>query len=482
MARRKSRIPAFLFGIFFGILLTVGSIAYGGYWAYNNLSVNKAEEITRSKITFLDGILGAESEFKSYSIKKIVEEVGTVPGLTFAEFQTKYTVTLPEDISFIGEALKDVQISQIPSSFTLLLDKVQLGHFLGGEYKNFDENADIPDGADPMLWELRTYTVSGETGINTFANEMTLGKFENLFGFELPDLLESIDRDTNILDLGEEINNLAIREIIEEPASTPDEFSPSANITNAIRDAKDNDGEYYTLSNISELFASITDDITVQDIIKRPYDPLVTANPSVSEGIMYKIWETDATITGLSSELSGIIDDLLISDVIKLDSVTPGTMSYNMIHKLTTATNPNNGDAPFKVTEIALAIEQLEIADILVVGSGGGMGNNIITALTTAVKSDEPTDPDYNVKYKIKEIDQALNKLTVLDVFGTGTGFVSLLNPDTKLSDMDSAAENVFLTKKMSDFHNAGLIDLGETPSSHPAYDMSLQDVLDFMG
>lgn len=97
MARKKASFSSFLFGVLFGIILVIGSVAAGGYWAYNNLTIGHIESLTNQNFEFI----AAESELRTKAIKDYITEFKGIPELTFSEFTQQYGINFPSDISFI---------------------------------------------------------------------------------------------------------------------------------------------------------------------------------------------------------------------------------------------------------------------------------------------------------------------------------------------------------------------------------------------
>ena len=72
----------FILGIFLGFLLTVGGIAGAGYWAYNNMSITKLEQMLGTKIVNL-------GEYNDKPIKDLIGEVSTLTSMTISEIDDK---------------------------------------------------------------------------------------------------------------------------------------------------------------------------------------------------------------------------------------------------------------------------------------------------------------------------------------------------------------------------------------------------------
>jgi len=130
--------------------------------------------------------------------------------------------------------------------------------------------------------------------------------------------------------------------------------------------------------------------------------------------IMYELYEQDIKITELSSELSD--EDFLIKDILILPTDTT-TISYRII-SLISGVNPDN----------------------------------------------DPTDPDddyYTLNQMPQAIDNAINDLTIGDLFSEGeqTGLVSLFGAETKIVDFNSAGVASSLgDKTLAQLQTAGLI------------------------
>ena len=69
-------------GIFIGILLTVGGLVGAGFWAYNNISITKIEQMLGTKIINL-------GEYNDKPIKDLVTEFNDITNLSISEIDDK---------------------------------------------------------------------------------------------------------------------------------------------------------------------------------------------------------------------------------------------------------------------------------------------------------------------------------------------------------------------------------------------------------
>lgn len=334
--KRKSRFGAFLFGIFFGIVITIGGLAYGLYWTYGNLTVAKVEELTKKPI------MSDESPLKTLTIKKLAEEVKKIPDMTVSTFATTYGIKFEDNISFLIDALGDTIIKDIPTSgVNSILSNVKLGNILGTPYNDFESypieyDGALPENADTIFFELRHYAISGENSIANYFNTLTLGKVENLLGFNLPDMLESIPKDTLMSDLGSAIENVPLNNILPKPSGWIDEDLSTHDviagddfttiILKRIRTmqktvSSPEESTLYTINEMNLVFERLPQELLISDILSP--DDNKPAN-DIANNIISAIVTKGGTISEINNVLIEVLDELTVTSLFGETSSTEG--------------------------------------------------------------------------------------------------------------------------------------------------------------
>ena len=370
MARKKASITSFLFGVLLGIILVISSVAYGGYWIYNNLSINEFERLTGQQVTFIE----EESQLRSTVLKDIIGHVQGIPNMTFGQFKQDYGIQLPEGMAFIFDALDDVTIKDTGSYVNALLTRVAIGSILGAPYSDLDtypEGSPAPEGAEALLWELRSYTISGEKGIQNITNNLTVGKLKSIFEITLPSFLPIAD-DTKISELGSAIDTISVTSVISAPEE--DDNSMGAKLRRRILSMKKFAGtpeerDYY-ISEVSELLQNAPSAIYINDVVDMPDPEDQSPAAHILRALLKKKVDPDTgeetdyyKLSEIEEGMSRVIDSLELRDVLPHPSSTD-TMPDKLLDFLITAQNPSNGNQPYKLTEIASALGEIKVSDI----------------------------------------------------------------------------------------------------------------------
>ena len=104
-------IGIFLFGMFFGLLFTLGAIAGVGFWAYNNLTLEKVEKITKSNIDV------GNNSIKNKSIKELVNSVsGIINNLdtyTIEQIEEDFNIVIVGDGGFVANTLYGLDMTPL---------------------------------------------------------------------------------------------------------------------------------------------------------------------------------------------------------------------------------------------------------------------------------------------------------------------------------------------------------------------------------
>lgn len=462
MARKKASFSSFLFGVLFGIIIVLGSVAYGGYWAYNNLSVNEFERLTGQQLTFL----AQDSMLRTKAIKDLISEAQAIPEMKFSDFTDVYGITFPAEVGFITTALGDIKIKELSPNH--LLERVKIGYVLGAPYNDFEYEGERPEDTEALMWEFRTYTIMGENGIQTYIDALTLGSVKNVFGLELPSFL-ALDDDIFLSEMGSAIDNLYVSDFLENlvgEGTLTDSLSNTI-FNTLINMEKDDDGTLrpYKLSEFGEMFNELPSEIYIKDIISEPdesddspvaavlrkliKDPVTENYYKLSEinnvfdnlgntiyisDIISEPDETDNspvaqilrkvlkdaetgtyyTLNEINTVFDGLGDDILLRDIItEPEPLQPGHsnseyMAFNIINKLR-----NMEKAPeqyYTINEINIVLtllpNEIKISEIMTTDglTPGTIGYNIVNHLIT-LKDDSNND------YTIGNINEALDKL-----------------------------------------------------------------------
>ena len=100
MSRERVRKPHHFFfwflGVIFGFLLTVGLIAFGVYWAYSSVNLQKVEK------TFGVNLSDIPDDIKTKTIKDIIPMISETSNLTVAEFCDRYDINISFKVE-VGE-------------------------------------------------------------------------------------------------------------------------------------------------------------------------------------------------------------------------------------------------------------------------------------------------------------------------------------------------------------------------------------------
>lgn len=423
MRRAGTIFFSFLVGILIGFAGTLGAIAGVGYYAYTKLNIKQVEQLTGMDISILDGIFGADSQLEYMSVQQLIGKIGAIPAMSLNELTAEYNITLPEGITFLTNALGSIPIYSIPgSAIGVLMTEVKIAELLGAPYNDYEtyplvEGAETPEDVDKFMWEIRGYTVSGEQGVSGYIDTINVGTLRTVFGVALPDFMDAISDETRLSELGEEINGIEIRSLITNPKAAEDydttQFVVADNIIDAIHRSKDAEDKPYTLQNMSGLFGGLTQELTVNDLIKAPEE----GSDALSDKIMSKILATGANIEELGGKIGEVMQGLEMRDVL-------------------TAPTGNDVDTPT---------------------------GRLIGKLIGAKPKDDPADPD--TYYKITEMNIVIGTLNRGDLFPGDTGFMSLIPAVTPLNELDDAMADSFKNKTIGDLAEAGLITL---PPDYP--------------
>jgi bacterioferritin (cytochrome b1) len=315
MSRKKASFTSFLFGLLFGIVAVIGALFYGGYWVYNNLSVNEFERLSGQKLDFI----AEESIFRTKVIKDLISEAQQIPELTFAEFYSNYGIKLPAEVDFVYEALGDLKIKEL--SVNHLLERVKIGYVLGSPYNDFEYTGEMPEDAEALIWEIRGCTIMGESGIQAYIDTLTVGSLKNIFGFELPSML-NIGDDVLISEMGAEIDNMTVASFLDGVFDEGTLTDPLiSNIVNTLKTMTKDDGSggqrLYKMSEFGELFNALPENLLIKDIIEEPDEGDTTPIAAVLRKVLKDPDSGDYyTIAQINTVFGNLGNVILLSDII----------------------------------------------------------------------------------------------------------------------------------------------------------------------
>lgn len=343
MARKKASFSSFIFGMLFGIIALLGAVAFAGYWAYNNLTIGHVEQLSGSKFDFI----AEDSILRTKAIKDFAGDIKGLPEMDIQTFASNYGINFPAEISFLTDALGDVKIKEIPNSAQIIAERVKLGYIFGSPYNNFtaypdDYDGAMPDGAESVLWTLRTYTITGSNGISTLADNMTVEDVRDVFGLTLPSFLETEEiLQSPLADLGTMIDNMAVTSLFDAPAS---DDTMGERILLKIMGMTIDDGgtpRPYRLNEVSQLLTDLPQQLTIQDLLGSV--PPDDSTPGGS--VLRELWDENFTLDELSTQTQVVVDGLYITDLFNMP--TNDTMGDRILTKMLGMTKENTDDPDY---------------------------------------------------------------------------------------------------------------------------------------
>ena len=180
----KTILMLFL-GIFLGFLLTLGGLALGGYWAYQNLTLNKVEEIVGNDIVDL-------GKYNNKPIKDLIMEISNITNMTIQEIDENFldnaiksnlTVNLNgKEIDLTKNIFKDVFNSKV-SNVTDKIGNLKENITFGFIYEDIllESDIQIPENS-PLLEKYKN--ISLETALSKIGDEKILSLVNEGHQFE----------------------------------------------------------------------------------------------------------------------------------------------------------------------------------------------------------------------------------------------------------------------------------------------------------
>lgn len=159
-----AKIGIFVLGIFFGFILTLGTIVGVGFWSYKNLNLKKIEKLTNSKIDVNENI-------KKITIEDVVSNISAITSddnYTISKMEEDFGITVVGEDGFIPNELYGLDLTPLKNCTLKTLD----------------------DGLEDII---------GNANINTFLSfleqsDEELGIFANIINTEIDYYYDSTDK------------------------------------------------------------------------------------------------------------------------------------------------------------------------------------------------------------------------------------------------------------------------------------------------
>lgn len=283
----KTILMLFL-GIFLGIILTIGGIALGGYWAYQNLTINKIQSVTGSNIDL--------GEYNDKSIKDLISEISNIANMTVKDIDEKLLDKAIKNNLSLAINGKNIDLTQnifkdiFNSKVTNVLE----------EFKSFKENITFGFIYEDILLE---------SGIKLPDNSPLLQKFKEV----------SIENSLN------EIGDEKIFTLVNEGHTFENKMLNT--VFDAIKDLTFNE-----LSDTNKLDTAL-DSMKINDLLELD---------NSSTGVLKALYLEDLTLGQLKQ--SNSYDELLINEILELDNSSKGILGAieEKNWKLSDLKNSNN--------------------------------------------------------------------------------------------------------------------------------------------
>ncbi|HEY8443221.1 MAG TPA: hypothetical protein VIL24_00225 [Clostridia bacterium] len=480
-------------------------------WAIRGYTINSMSENVTNEIK-IGSLLGA-------------------PYSNYDDYPETYQGALPEGADSLLWSIRYYTVNTMSDK---LLNEVKVGNILGEPYSDFetypeDYEGALPEGAEALLWDLRTFTIKGENGIGKYPDTLTVGDLKTVFNVTLPDILK-VEDSAPLKNLGDEINNLYIHQIIDPPKEESDIITK--NIINKLRFLKKDgsvqnpadepigESDWYRLSEINDLMNALPSALTTKDIME---DPSTQGGmDKISKVIMQKIYDGNFKVTELSQKISQTLGSTYIHELIDEPGEEDDYVTKNLVNKLRTLTHKNGEgeDVYYSLSEINELLKalpaSLTIQSILQEPQEGGMANAILrkvwetdakltelqTKLTEVFENltfadilEEPANADSvsgriinklratnsgGSHWKVTQIESAINSFTFGDLYpDQSSGILSLVAPETPLDQVPSAIQDVFNDTTLGELYDKGIISV--EPASEQIAQLKLNDVINFI-
>lgn len=301
----KSTLMVFI-GIFIGIVIALGGVAAAGFWAYNNLSINKLEQLTGQEIIDI-------GDYNDKPIKDLISEIGTLANSTVSELDNKLLngsiksnlrLTINGKIVDLGQSVFADILNSTPSvaisKLGQIKNKITFGVIYNDILKAINEN--LPDSAFSQKYK----NTSIETFLKSFQKEKiyTIFEADKNFGNDLLNTFYNSIKNLNIEDISNEekmdtaLDSMKVNQLLGLT-------SASTGVLGALY-SKD-----LTMGELKK--DNSFDDLSINDILELD---------NTATGVLKAIYEKNWTLKDL--KVSTNFSTLNLSTILNIDSSATG--------------------------------------------------------------------------------------------------------------------------------------------------------------
>jgi hypothetical protein len=472
-------------------------------------------------------------------------KIGSILGNPYSDYDNypeDYEGPMPEGVDSLLWAIRHYTVNTMSNK---LLYEIKVGKILGEPYSDFtayseDYEGPMPEGAEPLLWDLRTYTIKGDTGIGTYPDTLTVGDLKTVFNVTMPEILK-IDDSVPIQNLGPSINNLYIYQIIDPPKEEADNITK--NIINKIRFLKKDgsvqdpeeepdgvqdseeepagESDWYRLEEINELMNILPSSLTTQDVLENPSEQSEMGD--ISKVIMQKIYDGKFKVTELTQKIPETFNSTYLHELINPPAADDPFVTKSIINAIREMTYGGNEEryTLSSINELLKALpEYLTINSLIELPQEDSLAKTIIgkilatgaplTQLSTELIQvfnnltfndilEAPLNSDSvsgrlinklrapisgNEYWKVTQIEEAINHFTFGDLFGTADeGILSLVDPATPLDEAPQAITDIILNTELWQLADKKVITLEQeeiqgTLDGQPIANMTILQII----
>lgn len=370
-------IGIFLFGMLFGLLFTIGAIAGVGFWAYNNLTLEKVEKITKSNID-----IGNES-LKDKSIRELVASVsGIVSNLdtyTIEQMEQDFDIVIVGDGGFVANTMYGLDMTPLKKATKNTIKETFQDIIGTASMQTVVEN--LGSGTDLGLFNTIMDT-EVEYYFDTASNKLYAKLNEGIYSQEVDSKLYTVLEENTKIKIG------TITYAINEGKITPQfrnvpikqAFNEFESVTKSLQVYKvlgyyEKSGSYYTDEaytnkvtglmstiagkTINELDQNFIDNLKLYEVLDltKSGEEYIDNNGNKVNGIINTIAEK--TVKELSDE--DTFNSIYIYQV--MDYTLDGSVYKDKDGNAVTGTM--KAIAGFTVGELSTKIDTIKIADVL---------------------------------------------------------------------------------------------------------------------
>ncbi len=347
----------FTLGIYLGAILVLCGLTGIGFWAYNDLSISKIEELTGNDFNLDNETLN------NYTLAQYINIVGKLASndtYSINDLENDLAIKFPDAIYDIDiTKLKSVPISEIKNNFkSVILENITVdslkgvaNDYLGGEVVDILNK--LPDGiplsglADAMF-DLTLADVMNYTIIYSVDNANKIDHLEDKNGQVVDDKIITAIADLTIkqvmgkdenLSLDDKVYSLQLKDLIDVQEGTLIEKIADYTIDELAQGSFEDE---LTLGEILGLYYNEIDGVWYEN-----YDGLNYTNPAETkiESLL------SLTISNLNTEeIDSTISSLKLSDVIDIQS-----NSSNLLQRLKDVT----------ISNLSSEIDNLKLGEVL---------------------------------------------------------------------------------------------------------------------